>query len=326
MPHKQDWNPFVKESGVPFEIYSELRRKLKDAYISRFKSSLADENTEDIEDMVQDISLLIWDLSSCVSDFVKRMEEKVASILSKPVKIVKKVEVPETAKKPEVVQSFATASAAIAKFQENMIAACSKSLEKSIQKFSSEVKNESETAKISALFENSAKIFLNVHRAMFEESEHFRNEMKLTGSENTSGDDVSFNKTDIEGEQSHDDSLPGGALVSNWAPFRKRVSTLNRIKPFSQMDEEARNLLQRKLQLILHAHKCIREKRNSCAVKHCGTYRDVIIHWLSCNQIGTCQRTHCTSTREIIAHWRNCTRNDCLICQPARLSRKQQVL
>lgn len=256
-------------------------------------------------------------------------EGETAAITAKPAVIVNKVAAPEESEAtaaPKVVQNFGSASATIAQFQENMIAACSKSLEKSIQQFNAEVKNETEAAKVSALSEKSGKMFLDVHQAMFEEFERFRGEMKLTENGNTSAAEISFNRTDIEEERSHDDSLPGGALVSNWAPFRRRVSTLNRIKPFSQMDEESRNLLQRKLQLILHAHKCIREQKSSCAVKHCGTYRDVIIHWLSCNHVGTCQRTHCTSTREIMAHWRNCTRSDCLVCQPARLSRKQQFL
>lgn len=330
--------------SIPSSITREHFNKLRQAYESRYQITPNARKPDPMYELAKDMSRKNQEMSSSTVDYIRRMEEEVMKVNTKKTITIYDYEMgspaefpiakatpqsiassskPTAADGPEVNQCFKNV---IDRFQENMIAACSKSLKDSIQLFKAGVKEECETSKFSALNEKSAKMFLSVHQALFEESERFLGEMKLSENANASGDSISFDITDIEGEESGEDSSPGGVLVTNWAPFRQRVSTMQKIKPFSQMDGEARNLLQRKLQLILHAHKCIREQRTSCSVKHCGTYRDVIIHWLSCNHAGTCQRTHCTSTREIMAHWRNCTRSDCLVCQPARLSRKQQFL
>jgi hypothetical protein len=89
-------------------------------------------------------------------------------------------------------------------------------------------------------------------------------------------------------------------------------------QPAAPAHEDKKKLIQQQLVLLLHAHKCMRQKNAACALMHCQTMKDVIEHLKGCQLGNQCERTYCSSSLQIIKHWRNCSHADCAVCMPLK--------
>lgn len=88
-----------------------------------------------------------------------------------------------------------------------------------------------------------------------------------------------------------------------------------------QDSQEKLKLIQKQLELLLHAHKCQRRERLTssewqCSVQHCKIMKDVLDHMGYCGLVRDCPEPHCSSSRAIIKHWKQCVSSDCKICRP----------
>jgi E1A/CREB-binding protein len=114
--------------------------------------------------------------------------------------------------------------------------------------------------------------------------------------------------------------------VSNNNPINTTsVSTMS-TNGGSTVESERNKRIKHQLILLLHVFKCSGssgtdangQAKQTCAVNHCSTMKQVMAHITQCTKGRSCTRVHCASSRQILAHWKNCTNADCPVCHPIR--------
>lgn len=90
---------------------------------------------------------------------------------------------------------------------------------------------------------------------------------------------------------------------------------------------EKRNLLKKRLVLLLHAKNCDSGSscgfknpnvRKSCTMPYCGVMKQVLSHMRTCQNGRLCKTPYCYSSRQIFDHWTNCIDNNCPLCSSLR--------
>ena len=87
-----------------------------------------------------------------------------------------------------------------------------------------------------------------------------------------------------------------------------------------QQHSEEAGMIQRQIQLISHANKCIERDNFICLFPHCFQMQEVIEHLKECPLRDHCEEFLCFTTRQIINHFNFCSQFGCNICLPLKNS------
>lgn len=79
-------------------------------------------------------------------------------------------------------------------------------------------------------------------------------------------------------------------------------------------DREKCQLIQKQLNLLLHAQKCLKSSYWQCTMPNCGMIKEVLVHMGVCQAGKNCNKPHCVTSRQIMTHWKNCTFPTCTVC------------